>query len=587
MLSPDYLSSCADDIIALYDSLNDAIVRDIVRRLVSLEFDVSASAVHQMERIQAVGRMTYDDALREIAAITGKAEDELRKAFEGAGTESMTYDNDVYRRAGLEPLPLMQSPGMLQILTAGYHKCKGELKNLTLTTANTAQTLFISSCNQAYMQTVSGAFSYTAAIQNAIRAIGDSGAWVMYPSGRRGRVDVAVRRSVVTGISQTCGQLQTRQLDDMMWDVVDTTAHMGARASHVPWQGGRFSYKGRNKNYPDFETSTGYGSADGLKGINCRHDFYPAVDGSPRMYSQAQLDEWANHKVMYNGVEYSDYDASQIQRRMERGIRASKRTLSGLDAGIAAAPNDGVKAALKDEFARASVTLKERNAALNDFLTQTERKADYSRTQVMGFGRSISGKASAASKKVLQNQAQSGIMKVQGGKNMNIEIDGFTPCLEHAKTGKIIETSYAKASKSELRSLDGWKFDWTHPSLKNAEIYKLTVKGDDKIQGLIALTKFERDKAVYINIAESAAENLGKNKVYNGVGGHLFAIAAKRSYDLGYGGFMFMDAKNAELVEHYRKSLGATLLGRPHPYRMFIDEDAAGRLLKIYTLGEE
>ena len=420
MLSPVYLSSCADDILKLYDDLNDAIVRDIVRRLVALDFDVSASAVHQMEQLQAVGRMTYEDALKEIAAITGKAEDELRKAFEDAGTESMTYDNNVYRRAGLEPLPLMQSPGMLQILTAGYRKCKGDLKNLTLTTANTAQTLFITSCNQAYMQTVSGAFSYTAAIQNAIRSIGDSGAWVIYPSGHRDRMDVAVRRAVVTGVSQTCGELQIRQLDDMMWDVVDTTAHMGARASHVPWQGGRFSYKGRNNNYPDFESSTGYGSAGGLMGINCRHGFYPTVDGSPRMYPQSQLDEWANHKVMYNGVEYTDYEASQIQRRMERGIRAGKRTLTGLDAGITAAPNDGVRAALKDEFGRESLRQKNRNSVLSDFLEQTGRKMDHSRTQVQEFGRSLSGKASAAAKKELQNRAQSGIIN----KNNITEVQG-------------------------------------------------------------------------------------------------------------------------------------------------------------------
>ena len=166
--------------------------------------------------------------------------------------------------------------------------------------------------------------------------------------------------------------------------------------------GGRFSYKGRNNNYPDFESSTGYGSAEGLMGINCRHGFYPAVDGSPRMYPQSQLDEWANHKVMYNGVEYTDYEASQIQRRMERGIRAGKRTLTGLDAGITAAPNDAVRAALKDEFGRESLRQKNRNSALSDFLEQTGRKMDYNRTQVQEFGRSISGKASAAAKKELK-----------------------------------------------------------------------------------------------------------------------------------------------------------------------------------------
>lgn len=48
-----------------------------------------------------------------------------------------------------------------------------------------------------------------------------------------------------------------------------------------------------------------------------------------------------------------------------------------------------------------------------------------------------------------------------------------------------------------------------------------------------------------------------------------------------------MDAKNAELVDHYKKTLGALFLGRPHPYRMIIDEENAIKLLSIYTLKGE
>ena len=89
-----------------------------------------------------------------------------------------------------------------------------------------------------------------------------------------------------------------------------------------------------------------------------------------------------------------------------------------------------------------------------------------------------------------------------------------------------------------------------------------------------------------MSVVEAAPHNLGTDKQYNGVGGHLYAIAAKKSIEYGYGGFLFMDAKSLELVEHYQKTLGAILLGRPHPYRMIIDEEAANSLLKIYTLEE-
>ena len=91
--------------------------------------------------------------------------------------------------------------------------------------------------------------------------------------------------------------------------------------------------------------------------------------------------------------------------------------------------------------------------------------------------------------------------------------------------------------------------------------------------------------AVYVRLAESAPHNQPYNKKYDGVGGHLFAIAIKLSLANGFGGYIFFDAKNQELANHYSKSFGAQLLTiRLHAYRMFIDEEAAQQLIEKYTL---
>ncbi|MBQ1992490.1 MAG: AMP-binding protein, partial [Clostridia bacterium] len=128
---------------------------------------------------------------------------------------------------------------------------------------------------------------------------------------------------------------------------------------------------------------------------------------------------------------------------------------------------------------------------------------------------------------------------------LSIEIDSFTPCLVEKSTGEIINTKYSVIEKSELESISkkGWKFNWLADDLKNTTVYKLTLDDStNSIQGLVAVTDYPRDKALYINIAESAPHNIGKNKQYEGVGGHLFAIAANESIKKGYGGFLFMDA---------------------------------------------
>lgn len=166
---------------------------------------------------------------------------------------------------------------------------------------------------------------------------------------------------------------------------------------------------------------------------------------------------------------------------------------------------------------------------------------------------------------------------------MNIEIDKLTPCLERVADNEIVNTSFSYANKSELNKLSNWLFDWTSSELNDCEIYKLTVDNDERIQGLIALQIMNRDRAVYVKIAESAPQNKYTDKEFIGVGGHLFAIAVQRSYELEFDGFVYLDAKNIELVKHYKKLLGAILIGHPHPYRMIIDEEAALKLKQVYN----
>ena len=168
---------------------------------------------------------------------------------------------------------------------------------------------------------------------------------------------------------------------------------------------------------------------------------------------------------------------------------------------------------------------------------------------------------------------------------IDVLIDKFTPCLTEMTTGKIFQTTFSLATSDELKDLQekGWLFDWADDEMRLSNIYKLLVKGDDTIQGLISAEVVRG--AVYIRLAESAPNNLGKSKKYEGVGGHLFAIAIKLSQANGFGGYVFFEAKNMDLVNHYAASFGAQLLPtRFHEYRMEIEENKAMEVLNQYTL---
>jgi len=76
------------------------------------------------------------------------------------------------------------------------------------------------------------------------------------------------------------------------------------------------------------------------------------------------------------------------------------------------------------------------------------------------------------------------------------------------------------------------------------------------------------------------------NRKYKGVGGHLVAIAVKRSMEEGNGGYLGLTAVSSE-VEWYKNVIGARILGRDAKgaARMEVDERAAKNIYDKYFGG--
>lgn len=73
---------------------------------------------------------------------------------------------------------------------------------------------------------------------------------------------------------------------------------------------------------------------------------------------------------------------------------------------------------------------------------------------------------------------------------------------------------------------------------------------------------------------------------YLGVGGHLFAIAAQKSVDYGYDGYMYGFAANKELLDHYVETFNGEVIGVLHPYQFAIDEVNAKKIMEVTMTGQ-
>ena len=199
--------------------------------------------------------------------------------------------------------------------------------------------------------------------------------------------------------------------DELEVDLVEVTAHGGARPDHAKWQGKVFSRKGRvtidGVTYEDFTEATRYGYGDGLGGWNCRHNFHPYVPGTSRAWSDKELKALEEKKVKYNGKEYTEYEASQIQRSIERDIRKHKRTIKALEESEKSLIAEGKDVTeIQKEIQSARKKQREAQKTYTDFTEQTGMKKQPARTQIANAKaqRAVNKANKEAAQNIIENE---------------------------------------------------------------------------------------------------------------------------------------------------------------------------------------
>ena len=140
-----------------------------------------------------------------------------------------------------------------------------------------------------------------------------------------------------------------------------------------------------------------------------------------------------------------------------------------------------------------------------------------------------------------------------------------------------------KYSKNEFKK---WLFDWSKTEKKGYKILALYVEGDNRIQGAISIRENPQNMSIEIDIVESAPFNSSynkkvKDKEYNEVGICLFTEVCKRSFDLGYDGYVEFIAKS-NLVKYYMDNMRAIPIDTQ---RMYINSSGARWLIEKYHGG--
>lgn len=378
MLNARDLANISDDITELYLKLEFDIKRDMFKRLNRLQ-KLTDATIYQAEILKEAGGLkTYiNDLVKEYNIKSQKMlKDLFNEAMEKAADNDLKYFAAAKKsfstsqtQKATTAIQRFINADTINKTFARQQDALGKIENdiirMTLTVADATETEFLKQCNYAYMKISSGAFSYGNTFKDAVDEqarkayadaainLADNGVkTILYDySGttRRYSIETATRMNILTGINQTASLQTLNNAQELGTDLVEVDAHIGARnvdregrpwANHEALQGrvyclyGERDYidgDGNTQHAPNFYEACGIGEPDGIGGINCRHSFYPYLEGAPLMYSNKELDEYKEKRVELDDDLITPYEAEQRLRICEHNIRQYKAEAQALE----------------------------------------------------------------------------------------------------------------------------------------------------------------------------------------------------------------------------------------------------------------
>lgn len=344
-ITPEYLDAAPEPIAIAMRELEKDILREICSRF-KLTGELNEVTINDIRALRARG-LDMETIERMIAKHSKETLPQVQEALDRVVEYNQKYYNELASKASItEPLFWVTAADIAQIQAQTLDGYRNITQSLGFALQTNGRITFqpIAKAYQAVLDKAevkmqSGAFTLQQSLEDAVKELADSGIYTVdYASGHRDRADVAARRAIFTGLNQLTSKYAESAADTLETELYEITAHRGARdkgtgwKNHKAWQGKVYSVKAGSK-YPNIYTVCGLGAVDGLEGANCRHHRHPFLEGvSERVYTDEQLANIDPPPVRFEGRTYSAYEATQMQRRIERTVRKLERRRAAYNA---------------------------------------------------------------------------------------------------------------------------------------------------------------------------------------------------------------------------------------------------------------
>lgn len=348
----------------------------------------------ETRKLAELGQLTQENA-RIINEETRRVPEEIRKALDEVSKIALADIERAIREAiakgAIEEAPADSVQNLLR-----------DLSGQAVDDANLVNTVMLQSSQSAYLQAVNntvmwenqlldaaaaqktlndaatavtiGTETRRQALQKAISQMADKGIYGFVDrAGRHWSPEAYMNMDIRTTVHNTAIQSIRVRQEDYGSDIFQVSSHAGARPLCYPYQGKFYSWGSGSGTFTDGAgvqhayaplDSTSYGQAAGLFGINCGHYPMPQIPNVTFPQDKKIESKAENDRL---------YQESQEQRALERRIRDAKRKQAAFQA-----------AGLPEAADRQRALVRQRQAAMREFIAKTGRARRYDRESIKG-----------------------------------------------------------------------------------------------------------------------------------------------------------------------------------------------------------
>lgn len=347
MLSQEVEERLTEYIVSRIEDTNSFILKKIGNAIKEIS-TLTPSQAYQLGQIIKYGG-TYEEIARELSRISGKNIQDIYDIFDRVAESNKQFAKDFYQYRGLDFIPYSQDIALqnqvrsIANITANTYRNIANTRGIGLLFEGLDGQIAFKNIEQAYYEIIDrgilsisqGKETFDTEMRRIMKQVGHNGV-VLYDNGRTRRLDSAIRMNMLDGIRQVNQETTRRFGSEYGADGVEITVHSNPAPDHADIQGRQFS----NEEYEKLQAGdiakdvkgNSYDGADKrhIGEYNCYHGIFNIVLGvSKPEYTDEQLQKIQDDNLKgfeFEGKHYTNYEGTQLQRRLETEIRRQKDT---------------------------------------------------------------------------------------------------------------------------------------------------------------------------------------------------------------------------------------------------------------------